>query len=264
MSKKQISITLISLFSLALLAVILGIINYFLPKQENTKSDELTNIQSSTQKIQPVNMGGVQANVASNINLNNYSASPTLQQRLDLINKRNPNIHMTAIQLQKLMDKPTAWQVQDDIVDQLKDKLEPNELKDGRKFIAIDPMKIETLLPNDNLQVNIPQLGKDLTLKIEDISVENGITSWQGKLINYPDLNTVSITQGGVGNSLITQIGLNTPEGFYVVEGFNTAGWIVGGGTKFNKGEMVETVDENGTVQKPEFFGGHENDSHSH
>lgn len=242
--------------------LIWALLHYFAPQDADAKmvtpAKTVATSTSATASV-PMNMPSA-ANVSTATQVQPAKNTPlSLEQRLALINQRNPNLNMNSSQLQALMNKPNAWQVQDDIVNQLQDKLEPHEVNDGRKFIAIDPMKIETLLPNDTMQVEIPQLHKAFTLKVDDMSSENGITSWTGKLTDFPDLNTVIITQGGTGNSLITQIGLNTPTGFYVAEGFNKAGWIVSGGTKFSKGEIVVPMDSTGNTQTPEVYPGADN-----
>lgn len=253
--------------ALVVMGLIGAIVYYFVPSDAD---------YTNTASIQPSATPGTQtASAALPMHVSSaiapsqiqQQASLSLEQRLKLINQRNPNLHMTQSQLLALMNKPSAWQVQDEVANQLLDKLEPGELEDGRRFIQVNPMKIETLQPNDTMSVNIPQMGKDFTLKINDISTEDGITSWNGVLTDFEDLNTVSITQGGTGNSLITQIGLNTPSGFYVLEGFGNVGWIVPGGTKFNKGEIVIPVDENGQPGKPEIYpvdGSEHSHSHEH
>lgn len=186
-----------------------------------------------------------------------YITEPELKDRLNEIRKRRPELDLSLAQLKALINKPDAWQADSSIASKLGNKLKPGDAEDGRVFIRFDPVKIETLVPNDRLEMPIPHMNDTFTMVVEEVDSDDpDITVWRGKLEDFDSINRVNIIQGHENGKTVSHIGINTPEGFYVTDVFDDKGWIVPGGTLTNKGgEVIIPIDENGIAGEPEQHG---------
>lgn len=166
------------------------------------------------------------------------------EQRFTEVFARRPNAKFTEQQLRESMKKEVPWTTQG--VDAQKiikeNELTDEEIHDGRVFIKYDPLKVESLVSGDTMKLDIPQ-DKTYTMKVSRVEVNDPKTvTWYGTLLNTSGTTSVTITQ----SDRISQIGIFTPDGFYVAEIFDNEGWIVPGGRLFKNEEMAEGHDEHG------------------
>src|SRR5690606_37874664 len=102
---------------------------------------------------------------------------------------------------------------------------------DGREFVKVDQMKIETLVPGDTLELPVSFESGSMEMIVDNVEVsETGEVTWFGRIKDYEQENQVSITQG----ETVTIGGITTPNGEYMIESRADAGWIIPTGTLFN------------------------------
>ena len=160
------------------------------------------------------------------------SAAPiddAIKTRLAAIQQRRPELNVSPANVIRMMQRPDAWSVAASIPKKL--PLQPNEFNDGREFIQLEPLKIETLLPGDLLELPIQEERKTYRVKIDEVVIQNSDTiSWYGHIEGADGQNySVSITRG----KQLMVGGLDTPEGHFVLQAYGTDGWIASSQTLF-------------------------------
>lgn len=157
---------------------------------------------------------------------------PQLQSRLDAMQKRRPGQSFDPEKVVKTIARPEAWVRIDTPPDDL--PLTPAEKFDGREFIRFNPMRIETLMPGDTLDIPIWQLGTRFKMRVDYAETHaNGSVTWHGHLENVNGPHRVTIT---VGNGLSLG-GIDTPNGHYVLQANGESGWIASSETLFKRNE---------------------------
>lgn len=154
----------------------------------------------------------------------NLSAEDLAQaeDRLDVMQQRRPEKHFDLAEVAAALKRDTAWAPAEAIPEDL--PLEPEELTDGRQFIQLDTMKIETLAPGDEVKVLIEETGQEYVVTMDNIEKHDyDSISWHGH-IDGSDGQTysVSFTRG----KELTVGGLDTPEGHYVLQAHGDNGWL--------------------------------------
>ena len=145
-----------------------------------------------------------------------------VQERMSAIQARRPNLRLDANTLQTKMAQPIAWSASEEIPKHL--PLKPEEFTDGRQFISVDDLKIETLMPGDQMNIQIPDTKNNYEVVIDSVEKHDyNSISWHGH-INGADGQTyaVSFTRG----DSLTVAGFSTPDGHYVLQGHGKDGWI--------------------------------------
>lgn len=166
-------------------------------------------------------------------NASNNDRYPTLSSRVSEINERRPSANISPEDVVEAVEKSEAWETREDpgVVAQ---KLSERELNDGRAFIEFDPVKVETLMPGDYMDIDIDVIGRVLEMKVENVDVfSDGNIVWQGKIVNQDGTDaengTVNITQ----SSKVTVASIVLHDKDYVLESYGTDGWVSNAGALF-------------------------------
>lgn len=169
-----------------------------------------------------------------------------VKERLDAIHQRRPDLNIDAATLEAKMAQPYAWKNSDTVPKNL--PLKPEELTDGRRFIAVDSLKIETLMPGDTLDLNVPETNNTHEAVIDSVEkFDYDTISWYGH-INGSDGQTYSVSFTH-GNNL-TMGGFDSPDGHYVIQGHGADGWIASSGLLFK--EHVDPIRPEDADKPPE------------
>ncbi|GAA3961177.1 hypothetical protein GCM10022278_19060 [Allohahella marinimesophila] len=191
---------------------------------------------------------------------------PSFQDRVTAVSVRRNNQHFDPRALWLASQEPEAWQPLETPSQSF--GLSAEEMQDGREFVRIDPLKIESLVPGDTLEIPIAQLNTTLVAYIEDVrSEDNGRNvTWTGQLAGLDAPNEFTLTRGG---DLIMG-GISTPDGIFELQAHGSEGWIASGATLF-KGqdqqivvppELIESPPSQVVYLEPETFGEHAGHSH--
>jgi hypothetical protein len=154
---------------------------------------------------------------------------PEFQERFRAMQQRRPNTQFDATAVEAAIKRENLWATATQPAKTL--TLKPEELTDGRQFIHFDSLKIETLMPGDNLKIAITEFKQDYEIvidRIEQHDYEN--ITWHGHIDAGDGQNyTVSFTRG----ENLTVAGIDTPEGNYVLQAHGNDGWIASSGLLF-------------------------------
>ncbi len=152
-----------------------------------------------------------------------------LPERLNSMSMRRDGKAFDPDQVAQALQSAQAWEQDPKAADSL--ALSAAERKDGREFIRLDPLKIEALMPGDEITLPIKQASPQGVLKmvVERVEQDKGSVTWHGTLKDYPTENQVSFTRG---TDLIVG-GIFTPDRNYVVQVHGNVGWVVNGFTLF-------------------------------
>ncbi|WP_041523863.1 hypothetical protein [Gilvimarinus agarilyticus] len=158
------------------------------------------------------------------------NAQPSFEERLGVMQQRRPNRHYDEAEVRAAVQRDSAWSSETpDNLDEL--PLESEALNDGRQIITFDPLKLETLMPGDQVKVSIDETGEQYTVNINRIEQHDYHSiSWYGEIDgNDGQTYQVSFTQGDT----LTVGGLSTPDGNYQLQAHGDAGWIASSASLF-------------------------------
>ncbi|WP_339616020.1 hypothetical protein [uncultured Gilvimarinus sp.] len=157
-------------------------------------------------------------------------ATTPLAERLSKMQSRRPDRIFDPAEVRAAVQRDSAWS--NETPDNLDDlPLDAEALNDGRQIISFDPLKLETLMPGDQVSVNIDETGEQYTVNINRTEKHDyDSISWYGT-INGNDGQTyqVSFTQ----SDTLTLGGLDTPDGNYQLQAHGDAGWIASSASLF-------------------------------
>ncbi|MBQ4857759.1 hypothetical protein [Pseudoalteromonas sp. MMG007] len=155
---------------------------------------------------------------------------PTLSSRISVINARRSNVNYSAEDLLAAIEKTSAWEEIRQPGKNL-NKLSADELSDGRQFIDFDPLKVESLMVGDHLDIAIESIGQVFDMKVDSVRIfEDGNIMWKGKIANIKN-GSVTITQSNV----ITLAAVILNDDDFTLEAHGSDGWI------HNSGELFKT-----------------------
>lgn len=165
----------------------------------------------------------------------NYEA---IAERLDAMQQRRPQQNFDPAAVAAAIKRPDAWAPAEEIPKEL--PLKPEEFSDGRQFIQLDSLKLETLMPGDNFKVRVDELGEEYTVVIDQVKKHDyDSISWYGHIDgNDGQTYDVSFTRG----KDLTVGGLSTPDGHYVLQAHGKNGWIASSGLLFKVDPNVPDV----------------------
>lgn len=153
----------------------------------------------------------------------------TFKDRVYEVQARRNGQPIDAAQLWQASQQPNAWKPLDNAPDSL--NLSAEEMRDGRKFIEFNPLKLESLARGDTLEIDTGEAGKSFKVEIDGVRSEDDgrNVTWTGDSIdtNYPVHLTIT-----KGDTLIVG-GISTPDGHYEVQVHGNKGWIVSSSTIF-------------------------------
>jgi hypothetical protein len=161
-----------------------------------------------------------------------------IASRLDAMQQRRPHEDFDPAAVAAAVQRPTAWTPAEEVPEEL--PLEPDEFSDGRQFIQFDSLKLETLMPGDNVEVSIEELGEDYTVVIDEVKKHDySNISWYGHIDGDDgQIYSVSFTRG----DSLTVGGLSTPDGHYVLQAHGNNGWIASSGLLYKIDPNVPDV----------------------
>ena len=176
--------------------------------------------------------------------------------------ERRPERNFDVAEVAAALKRETAWSPAEDVPSHL--PLEPEELTDGRQFIQLDSMKIETLAPGDAVKVLIEETGQEYVVTMDNVEKHDyDSISWHGH-IDGSDGQTysVSFTRG----KELTVGGLDTPEGHYVLQAHGNDGWLASSALLFKIAEPNESdaIDPRDHGYGDESGDAHQHDNHVH
>lgn len=192
----------------------------------------------------------------------------TFEERYTEVIARRNGARIEPQALQRAMQETAVWTAVTEAPEHL--DLSVEEQLDGREFIDVSALKLESLVKGDTVELPIGQLKRTYEAKVEQIrSDDNGRSvTWSGSLVDVPAPNGFTLTRG---RDLIVG-GISTPHGHFEVQAQGSDGWIVSSATLFSKGvdqqvivpeELIESP-PNDVVHLPaETFGddGHDNNN---
>lgn len=169
--------------------------------------------------------------------VNQNADYPTLEQRIEEMQGRREGRQFAPQMVIQQMEQSDIWQESDEPGPAL--TLTDEERHDGRSFVQFEPLRIESLMAGDLLELPLPLEKTTYTLLIESVEVgDHGDITWNGRIAEYSNDNQVTITQG----KQLTVAGITTPLGQYVLEARQGSGWIAAGGDLFK--QDFEVTDE--------------------
>ena len=177
---------------------------------------------------------------------------PTLASRVNAIKARRPNLNISPRAVLAALEKSESWETTQNPPARVRQKLTKEQLNDGRTFVEFDPIKVETLMPGDQMYIAIDELGTAYDMKVDEVKdFYNGNLMWRGSLLNVEGTEaeggTVIITQ----SSRITSASVILREKDYTLESYGTDGWISNSAALFkvnpNRSDAVIPEDEGGT-----------------
>ncbi|MES2825431.1 MAG: hypothetical protein V4732_17660 [Pseudomonadota bacterium] len=158
---------------------------------------------------------------------------PTLESRVAAMNDRNKKTYEPEAVLDA-MATPSIWA--QTTLPPKNMHLNENELNDGREFVAINRLKIESLMPGDSLPLPVAQMHAEFDINIVSVDENpNGSFTWHGEIKRDNEIYFVDITQ----SEKLTLAGLSTPNGNFALQANGDEGWLAATDTLFKRNENI-------------------------
>lgn len=209
--------------------IVLGTVYFFVQPSIDASTNNIDSV-ATTQKASPTTIGDndqlnnqrAVPNAASTSSTDEQTLAPELQERLAAMQQRRPNQPFSNSEVAAAVNRTSSWKPTEDIPLEL--PLQPEEFTDGRQFIELDSLKIETLMPGDQISVRVDENAKDYQVTIDKIEKHNyNSISWHGHIEGDDGQKySVSFTRG----EQLTVGGLDTPDGHFVLQAHGNKGWI--------------------------------------
>lgn len=173
--------------------------------------------------------------LASDTSSSASSISSELHERLNAMNARRPNQSFNAADVAAAVTRTTTWMPSDTAHREL--PLAEEEFTDGRQFIDLDSLKIETLMPGDQVNVRVSENARDYKVTIDRTEKHDyNSISWYGHIEGDDGQRyQVSFTRG----EHLTVGGLDTPDGHFVLQAHGNKGWIASSQLLFKQDTTV-------------------------
>lgn len=217
-----------------------------------------TSINTST-NLQHDAIVSAESNQSSHIQSSSVSNKlpPELQARMDAIHNRRPTFNYSPADVAAAAARVDSWKPATETPTEL--PLEPEEFTDGRQFIQLDTLKIETLIPGDLIKVRVAENGKDYSVVVDKVEKHDyNSISWHGHIEGDDGHKySVSFTRG----ETLTVGGLDTPDGHYVLQAHGEKGWVASSQLLFKSDPNVSDAIHPADVD-PNYA--HTRDSHLH
>jgi hypothetical protein len=153
-----------------------------------------------------------------------------LQERLQAMSRRRAGQTYDQDAVAAAVTQNTAWRALTTVPESL--PLTPVERNDGRQFIELDPLKLESLMPGDEITISVTENGAEYRGRIDSVEIhDSGSISWFGHLVGLDNHYTMTFTRG----TSLTVGGMDTPEGHYVLQSHGELGWIASSETLFKR-----------------------------
>ena len=184
---------------------------------------------------------------------NQPELSAELQDRLTAMQARRPDQHFNSEDVAAAAKRTTTWTATETIHREL--PLAEEEFNDGRQFIELDSLKIETLMPGDQVSVRVDEKSNEYKVTIDRIEKHDyNSISWYGHIEGDDGQRyQVSFTRG----ENLTVGGMDTPDGHFVIQAHGNKGWVASSQLLFKQDTSVTDaihpadVDPNYQTQHP-------------
>ncbi|MBK8972519.1 MAG: hypothetical protein IPM37_14675 [Hahellaceae bacterium] len=172
----------------------------------------------------------------------------SLETRIELMQARRPDQSFDPVAVDQAVQQPAAWSVDPAVAESL--GLDDEERYDGREFIRFSPLKLESMMPGDEMEIPLDQENATFNMVVDSVEVfPDGNVAWRGHLKDFPAENQISFTRGidlTVGN-------ITLPDKQFTVQAQGEKGWVVNSFTLFKGGdEHMFPVDDNGEDSSPQ------------
>ncbi len=240
MNSRNLLLAIIGLIVIALLAT------YFLKGDKSIPTATTEAPESSKPDASLVNSTAttniatsLQTPAQSNAKAEQKTDYRYIQDRLEAMQQRRPNMQFDPAEVAAAIERDTAWKPLKDLPKEL--PLKPEEFTDGREFISLDSLKIETLMPGDKMRVPIKALGKEYEVIIDNIEKHDyNSISWNGHIEGGDGRNyNATFTRG----ESLTVGGMDTPDGQYELQAHGNNGWIASANVLFKN--HADPIDPN-------------------
>lgn len=217
------------LAALGISGIVLGSIYFFShpaiedeTQQQATQTTSNTDMTATVADNNPLEKNSETAASSAASSSATFTSTPELEERLATMKQRRPNQDFSPQEVAAAVNRTESWQPTDKTPREL--PLEQSEFTDGRQFIELDSLKIETLVPGDQVNVSVDQNGKDYKVTIDRVEKHDyNSISWYGHIQGDDGQKySVSFTRG----EQLTVGGLDTPDGHYVLQAHGNKGWI--------------------------------------
>jgi hypothetical protein len=202
-----------------------------------------TFVPAVTNESVPPSVAAASPLLSVDVNRLNYNRESfkgaSMPDRLNAMAARRQGHKFSAEQVAQALQSDSAWAPDRTAADKL--NLNPEEKRDGREFIRVNPLTIEALMPGDELNLIIHQEKPDGPLRMVVDRVEDfndGNVTWHGHLKDLADESQISLTRG---ENLIVG-GVNISSRNYVVQIHGDIGWVANGFTLFKTTGETDAV----------------------
>lgn len=254
------------LAALGISGIVLGSIYFFSrpaieteTQQQATQTTSNTNVTATVADNNPLakNNGTAASSAASSSAT--FTGTPELEERLATMKQRRPNQDFSPQEVAAAVSRTESWRPTDKTPREL--PLEQSEFTDGRQFIELDSLKIETLVPGDQVNVSVDQNGKDYKVTIDKVEKHDyNSISWYGHIQGDDGQQySVSFTRG----EQLTVGGLDTPDGHYVLQAHGNKGWVASSQLLFKADTSVSDAIHPSEVD-PNYAKNQDHQSHNH
>lgn len=251
--------------ALSISSIVLGSIYFFSRPTIETDADQMTQITSNKSIDAPIadnnematTTGTATSSTASSST--GFTSTPELVERIATMQQRRPNQEFSPTEVAAAVNRTNSWAPARNIPREL--PLEQEEFSDGRQFIELDSLKIETLVPGDQVNVRVDQNGKDYKVTIDRVEKHDyNSISWYGHIQGDDGQQyNVSFTRG----EKLTVGGVDTPDGHYVLQAHGNKGWIASSQLLFKADTSVSDAIHPADVD-PDYAKNQAHQSHNH
>jgi hypothetical protein len=251
--------------ALGISSIVLGSVYFFSRPTLETDAQQMTqtvgnkNIDTSIadKNEMTVNTTTTMSSTASSST--GFISTPELDARITTMQQRRPNQEFSPSEVAAAVNRTNSWAPTDNIPREL--PLEQEEFSDGRQFIELDSLKIETLVPGDQVNVRVDQNGKDYKVIIDRVEKHDyNSISWYGHIQGDDGQKySVSFTRG----EQLTVGGVDTPDGHYVLQAHGNKGWVASSQLLFKADTSVSDAIHPADVD-PDYAKNQEHQAHNH
>lgn len=154
---------------------------------------------------------------------------PTLLSRISAMKARRPDAQHSPEDVLAAVERPVAWETKSTPGPKLK-RLTEEELSDGRQFVDFDPLKVETLMVGDHMDIAVDSIGRVFDMKVDSVRIyDDGNIKWKGPITNVDGGGIVTITQ----SPKITVAAVVLKQKDFTLEAYGLDGWIINSGALF-------------------------------
>jgi hypothetical protein len=181
-----------------------------------------------------------------------------IQDRMTAMQERRPDMKFDPAQVAAAIDRDVAWKTLKDAPSEL--PLTKEELTDGREFITLDGLKIETLIPGDRVRIPIKELDGEYEITVDTVEKHDyNSISWNGHIEGGDGQNYYATF---TRSASLTIGGMETPEGQYQLQVNGDKGWTASADLLFKN--HADPIDPNTVIPDSAPVQLHDHSTHNH